>query len=37
MPGPQDFPPMVFMGVDNKPGAQIASICELTPMFHRLP
>jgi hypothetical protein len=37
MPQPEDFPPMVFMGVDNKPGARIASIHELTPMFHRAP
>ena len=26
---------MVFMGVENKPGARFASIRELTPMFHR--
>jgi hypothetical protein len=37
MPQPDDFPPMVFMGVDNKPGARIASIRELTPMSHRPP
>ncbi len=28
---------MMFMGVDNKLGARIASIRELTPMFHRPP
>lgn len=28
---------MVFMGVDNRPGAEIASIHELTPMFYRPP
>lgn len=37
MPLPEDYPPMVFMGVDNKPGAQIASMRELAPMFHRPP
>jgi hypothetical protein len=37
MSQPEDFPRMVFMGVDNKLGARIASIHELTPMFHRPP
>src|SRR5689334_19055024 len=37
MPEPERFPPMVFMGVDNKPSIRRASIRELTPMFHRPP
>jgi hypothetical protein len=37
MSQPEDFPPMVFMSVANKPGARVASIRELTPMFHRPP
>lgn len=37
MPQPENFPPMVFMGVTNKQGAQRARIRELTPMFHRPP
>ncbi|CAM3275172.1 hypothetical protein H7J08_12435 [Mycobacterium frederiksbergense] len=28
---------MVFMGVDNRQGARIASVRELAPMFHRPP
>lgn len=37
MAEPEDFPPMVLVGVDNSEGGEIASLRELTPMFHRPP
>ena len=37
MPTPEDFPPTTFMGVRNEQGGRIASIHQLTPMFHRPP
>jgi len=37
MPAPEDFPPMMFMGLHNEQCPQYGAMRELTPQFHRPP